>query len=265
MNTNTTKKAFMSSVVNNENDMPYPRVCAHRGFNTIAPENSMPAFGAAVALGAEEIEFDVWSTKDKVLVSCHDSNLERVSNGNGEIYEHTYEELLKLDFGIKFGEKFKGLKIPTFEEILQKFAGRVIMNIHVKIWDADFKDPMIEEIVSLIKKYDAEKHIYFMTTNDKIIKKVMEYAPEIKCCVGWDGNQDPLSMIERAINLKASKIQLFKPYFNQETVDKAHENGIICNVFWSDDIAETKDFLNMGIDTILTNDYNLISQVVNRK
>ena len=38
--------------------MPYPRTCAHRGFNTIAPENTMPAFGAAVALGAEEIEFD---------------------------------------------------------------------------------------------------------------------------------------------------------------------------------------------------------------
>ena len=104
-----------------------------------------------------------------------------------------------------------------------------------------------------------------MTTNDKIIKRVMEYAPELKCCVGWDGNQDPLSMVERAIKLKASKIQLFKPYFNQETIDKAHKNGIICNVFWSDDATETKKFLDMGIDTILTNDYNLISQVVNKK
>ena len=44
--------------------MPYPRVCAHRGFNTIAPENSLPAYGAAVAMGAEEIEFDLWFTKD---------------------------------------------------------------------------------------------------------------------------------------------------------------------------------------------------------
>ena len=253
-----------ASVVSNENDMPYPRVCAHRGFNTIAPENSMPAFGAAVAMGAEEIEFDVWSTKDKVLVSCHDCDLERVSNGSGKIYEHTYEELLGLDFGIKFGEKFKNLKIPTFEEILQKFAGRVIMNIHVKIWDANFEDPMIEKIVSLIKKYDAEKHIYFMTNNDKMIKRVMEYAPELKCCVGWNGNKEPLSMVDRAINLGVKKIQLYKPYFNQETVDKAHENGIICNVFKSDDTEETKKFLSMGIDTILTNDYNLISQVVNK-
>jgi predicted amidohydrolase len=78
-----------ASVVPFDNVMKYPRLCAHRGFNTVAPENSMPAFGAAVALGAEEIEFDIWSTKDRVLVSCHDSTLDRVSDGCGEIYEHT--------------------------------------------------------------------------------------------------------------------------------------------------------------------------------
>ncbi len=251
-----------AGIVQFENDMPYPRICAHRGFNTVAPENSMPAFGAAVALGAEEIEFDVWSTKDKVLVSCHDDTLDRVSNGSGKIYEHTYEELLELDFGIKHGEKFRNLRIPTFEEILQRFAGRVIMNIHVKIWDYDFDEPMIEEIVALVRKYDVAKHIYFMTTNDTIIKKVMAYAPELKCCVGWDGNEEPLSMVERAVKLGAKKIQLFKPYFNQETVIEAHKNGIICNVFWSDDAEEAKKYLDMGIDTILTNDYHTISQII---
>ena len=253
-----------ASMVRSEKDMPYPRICAHRGFNTIAPENSMAAFGAAVAMGAEEIEFDIWSTKDKVLVSCHDSTLDRVSDGSGKIYEHTYGELLKLDFGFKQGKAFKNTKIPTFEEILQKFSGRVIMNIHVKIWDQNFEDPMIEEIVSLIRKYDAAKHIYFMTSSDAIIQKVMEYAPDLKCCVGWDRDEEPLSMVERAIKLGAKKIQLYKPYFNQETVDKAHENGIICNVFWADDVEEAKRYLDMGIDTILTNDYNNISQLIKR-
>ena len=253
-----------ASVVLTEEEMPYPRICAHRGFNTVAPENTLPAFGAAVALGAEEIEFDIWSTKDKVLVSCHDYTLDRVSDGSGLIYEHTYEELLKLDFGIKHDEKYKDLKICTFEEILQKFAGRVIMNIHVKIWDLEFDEPMIEEIVALVRKYDAAKHVYFMTASDNIIKKVMEYAPDIKCCVGWDENKDTLSMVKRAIKLGAKKIQLFKPYFNKETIDLAHKNGIICNVFWSDDLEEAKNYLEMGIDTILTNDYHNISQVIKK-
>ena len=48
-------------------------------------------------------------------------------------------------------------------------------------------------------------------------------------------------------------------------VDKAHENGIICNVFWSDDPEETKNFLDMGVDVILTNDYHNISTIVNER
>ncbi len=46
-------------MVTTDREMPYPRICAHRGFGTIAPENSMPAFGAAVSMGAEEIELDL--------------------------------------------------------------------------------------------------------------------------------------------------------------------------------------------------------------
>ncbi|MBE6667656.1 MAG: hypothetical protein E7607_05060 [Ruminococcaceae bacterium] len=253
-----------ASVVPFDQVMKYPRICAHRGFNTVAPENSMPAFGAAVALGAEEIEFDLWSTKDGVIVSCHDSTLDRVSNGTGKIYDHTYAELLELDFGAKYGEKFAGLKIPTFEEILQKFAGRVIMNIHVKIWDHEFECDMLEEIVALIRKYDCSQHVYFMTSSDKMIRRAMEYASDIRCCVGWDGNKDPMSMVERAIKLGAYKIQLFKPYFTEETVKKAHEHGILCNVFFADDPQEARKYREMGIDTILTNDYLNISNTLKK-
>lgn len=254
-----------TSIVLGEKQMPYPRICAHRGFNTIAPENSMPAWGAAVGMGAEEIEFDIWSTKDGVLVSCHDDTLERVSTGVGKIYEKTYAELLELDFGIKHGEKFAGMKIPTFEEILKRFAGQVIMNIHVKIWDCHQPENKLEEIVGLIRKYDAQKHVYFMTNNDEMLAKSMAYAPDIDVCVGWDGNtEDKMSMVHRAIKLGAKKIQLYKPYFDEFTVMKAHENNIICNVFWSDDIEEAKKYLDMGIDTILTNDYHLISQILKK-
>ncbi len=251
-----------ASVVPFDRVMSYPRLCAHRGFSTVAPENSLPAFGAAVALGAEEIELDLWSTKDGVLVSCHDSTLDRVSDGSGKIYEHTYAELLQLDFGVKHGERFRGLKIPTFEEILQKFAGRVIINLHVKIWDKNFEDSKMEEIVGLIRKYDCEQHVYFMTTSDEMIRRVREYAPDMRVCVGWDGNKEPLSIVDRAIALGAHKVQLFKPYFNQESVDKAHAHGILCNVFWADDPEEARRYFEMGIDTVLTNDYLTVYNAV---
>ncbi|MGI6538224.1 MAG: glycerophosphodiester phosphodiesterase [Caldicoprobacterales bacterium] len=247
-----------SAICLDDNNMPYPRLCAHRGFNTIAPENSMPAFGAAVALGASEIEFDLWATKDRELVSLHDSTIDRVSDGSGYVWNYTYDELLQFDFGFKTSEKFKGLKIVKFEDILKKFSCHVIMNIHVKIWDVDFEDNMIDEIVKLIKKYDCEKHVYFMTSNDKILKILKRSVPQINICVGHDSAR-PYEIVNRAIEIGAQKVQFIKPYFNQEMIDKAHKNGIRCNIFWADDVLEAKQFLEMGIDTLLTNDYQNIS------
>ena len=246
-------------------ELGYPRVCAHRGFSVIAPEISMPAFGAAIALGAEEIEFDLWPTADGEIVSCHDRELERVSTGTGLITDHTLEELKTYDFGIKFGEKFKGLRIVTFEEILRKFSRQVIMNIHVKptSYSEPYPEETMKKIVAMVREYGCEKHAYFMLETDIQIRQFKAYAPDIPVCVGHLGDR-PWAIVDRAIELGCEKVQLFKPYFNQEMIDKAHENGIICNVFWSDDPDETKKFLDMGIDTILTNDYNLVSQVVER-
>ncbi len=250
-----------ASVVLSEKDMQYPRICAHRGFSTIAPENSMVSFGAAIALGAEEIEFDLWYTKDGEVVSCHDSTLDRVSTGTGKIYEHTYEELTQLDFGVKFSEKFKGLKIVRFEDILKKFSCQTIMNIHVKPFGESYNTEIIEKIVNLIRKYDATKHVYFMIEKDSDVALFKKYAPEIPVCMGHDF-KNQWAIVDRAIKVGAQKVQFFKPYFSQEMIDKAHEHGIICNMFYADDLDEARRYLDMGIDTILTNDYNLISQVI---
>ncbi len=251
-----------SAIVKNDKQMPYPRVCAHRGFNSVAPENSMPAFGAAVAMGAEEIEFDLWVTKDGEIVSSHDDCLDRVSTGKGKIYDYTYEELLQYDFGVKHNEKFKGLKILKFEEILKKLACHTIMNIHIKTISntCEYDRDTLKKIIALIDKYDCRKYVYFMSGNDNFLRLAKEIAPDIVCCVG--GGDAPWEMVERAIKYGCEKIQLFKPYFNQEMIDKAHANGIVCNVFWSDDEKETEEFINMGIDTILTNDYNIIAKTV---
>ncbi len=251
-----------SAIVKHDSLMPYPRICAHRGFNTIAPENSMAAFGAAVAMGAEEIEFDLWFTKDGEIVSCHDDTLDRVSNGTGKIYEHTYAELQGLDFGSKFSEKFKGIKILKFEEILKKFACHTVMNIHIKSIStpAFSKEDALKKLALIIKKYDCEKYVYFMSGDDSFHDLASKTVPHITRCMG--GGDTPWEIVDRAIKYGCQKVQLFKPCFNQQMIDKAHANGIICNVFWSDDQEEAKKFLKMGIDTILTNDYNLISQII---
>lgn len=248
-----------STVVAFDKYMQYPRVCAHRGFNTIAPENSLPAFGAAIAMGADEIEFDIWPTKDGEIVSCHDATLDRVSNGTGKVYEHTLAELLELDFGVKFGETFKGLKIPTFEDILKKLGGQTVMNVHIKPLGEHYDPEIMKKIVDLVRKYDCARHVYFMIEKDDDVALFKSYAPEIAICLGHDRNR-PWDLVDRAIEVGADKIQLFCEYINKEMIDKAHANGIICNYFYCDNPDEAQKFRDWGVDTLLTNDYHLVSK-----
>ncbi len=249
--------------------MPYPRVCAHRGFNTIAPENTMPAFAAAIALGADEIEFDLWSTKDGELVTAHDPKLERVSNGEGYIGYRTLSELKALDFGSKFSEKLRGLQLPTFEEILEQFAGRVIMNIHVKIWDAlddpeNDINPRYGQIASLVKKYDCEKHVYFMTTHTESLLEMRKLLPGASYCQGSrSGQEGNAKMVELAIEHGFDKVQfVFWRPFDKEMIDRAHANGIKCNYCQADEGEEAIKHLEMGIDTIMTNDFHLVRESI---
>ena len=249
-----------SAIVRNNTVMPYPRTCAHRGFNAILPENSMAAFGAAVAMGAEEIEFDLWFTKDGVPVVLHDPTLERVSNGTGNVWDYTADELRALDFG-GGNEALSGISLPTFEEVLKKFSSHVIMNIHLKT--AGSTHECLDSVVALIHKYDCEKYVYFMSGEDEILARLQKDYPKIPRCAGA-GNA-PWEIVMRAVRYGCERVQLFAPYFNQEMIDEAHKNNLICNVFFADDKETANKYLDMGIDVILTNNYHRISNVVKQR
>ena len=249
-----------SAIIPGFKDAPAKRLCAHRGFSTVAPENSLPAFGSAVALGAAEIEFDLWWTKDGEIVSIHDATLDRVSDGKGKVYEHTYEELQRFDFGSKKGKHFAGLKILRFEEILRKLSCHTLMNIHMKDIGKEWEEEHVKKVIRLIEAFDAQNHVYFMTSCGPLQDQLAKLAPDIPRCMG-NGRHDMgrPDIVDRAIAHKCQMVQLFKPYFDQSTIDRAHAAGLRVNVFWSDDPAEAKRFLDMGVDTILTNDYLLIA------
>ena len=94
---------------------------AHKGVSTENPENTMPAFAAAVQQGYNIIELDTAVTKDLHVVLLHDNTINRTArHENGDhiadtvnIHDITYEEALRYDFGLWFSPKFKGTKTPT--------------------------------------------------------------------------------------------------------------------------------------------------------
>ena len=199
---------------------------------------------------------DIRFTKDGVPVVAHDSALERVSNGVGFIEEKSFAELRALDFGCRFGERYAGVKIATFEEVLAKFARHAVINLHLKTAEVDgcseFPKEKMELIVALLDKYDQQDHVYFMG-DYTVMESAIKYAPHIPRCMG--AFPDPFEIVDRAIKYQCKKVQFFTPHYTQEMIDKARANGIICNLYFCDDPSKVADHFRAGIDTILTNDF----------
>src|ERR1700679_230574 len=101
-----------------QNQPPTRRIVAisHRGEHLHHPENTIPAFEEAIRVGADFIEVDVRTTADGKLVLSHDSSVNRCTNGTGEVRDMTFEQIERLDAGIKSTPEFAGTRIPTFDE-----------------------------------------------------------------------------------------------------------------------------------------------------
>src|ERR1044071_6548268 len=100
-------------------------VISHRGEHLQHPENTMPAYRAAVEADADFIETDVRTTSDGKLVIMHDASVDRCTNGQGEVAAMTFDEIRKLDAGAKVGGAFRGTMVPTFDEVLEFAHGKI--------------------------------------------------------------------------------------------------------------------------------------------
>lgn len=142
------------------------QVFAHRGARSIAPENTLPAFEQALEMGVDGIELDVQLSRDAQLVVVHDFTLERTTNGQGKIRDHTADELAQLDAGSHFSpppisdfrfrisdfgmvlesvirnpkSAFRNPKwsvgVPTLAQVLDLVGDRCRLNIEIKTTDA---------------------------------------------------------------------------------------------------------------------------------
>src|SRR5438552_14654033 len=97
-----------------------PRLFAHRGASGEAPENTLAAFRRAAEVGVSYAELDVHVTRDGHIVVIHDETVERTTNGEGRVQEHTLAELQRLDAGYWFSAdrqqfpfRAAGVRVPT--------------------------------------------------------------------------------------------------------------------------------------------------------
>lgn len=112
---------------------PYPRIVAHRGGGSLAPENTLAAIDMGAKYGHTMIEFDAKLAQDGEIFLLHDDTLNRTSNGWGVAGELSWNKLHELDAGGWFSAAFKGEKLPTLAEVAQRCTQHNMMaNIEIK-------------------------------------------------------------------------------------------------------------------------------------
>lgn len=94
----------------------YPRIIAHRGGGTLAPENTLAAIRLAAGLGFRGVEFDVMLAGDGTPILIHDETLERTTDGRGEVARLPYAALAHLDAGSWAGSAWHGERIPRLAD-----------------------------------------------------------------------------------------------------------------------------------------------------
>ena len=142
------------------------KFCAHRGLSGRMPENTLPAFAAAYALGADEIELDIRLTRDEKLIVSHDNTLERISNGTGKLCDHTLDELLQLNIGVKHDWV---VPFCTAEDVFRLLGGKIVFNMHLK--EHGEEGYLIRELVKLADYFGVSVDYLLERTDNPELKR----------------------------------------------------------------------------------------------
>lgn len=165
-------------------------IYAHRGSSLKYPENTMLAFEKAILAGANGLELDVQLTLDKKVIIFHDWRLDRIFNKRGKISNYTFEEIKKWDAGIWKGKKFKGLTIPSLEELLAFAAKRKIaVNIELKNFFSGING-LEQQVIRLIRKYNVMDQTVISTFNPLSLQIIYEVEPAISLALLYFGHLD---------------------------------------------------------------------------
>lgn len=227
---------------------------AHRGASGYAPENTIAAYDLAVDMKADYIEIDVQRSKDGELVSIHDNTVNRTTDGTGKVRDLTFEQLRALDAGSWKGEQFAGEQIPTFDEILDRYHGKVGILIELK--SPELYPGIEEQVTEAIKERNLDKpqnkKIILQSFNFESMKKMNQLLPKVPIGVLTSNRADTTPDALQEFSTYADWFNPSYGILTKELVDQVHSLDMQIGS-WTVRSREAADFLfEMKVDAIIS-------------
>jgi glycerophosphoryl diester phosphodiesterase len=232
--------------------MPRVLVIAHRGDSRAAPENTLPAFRAAVRLGVDMVELDYLHSADGVPVAFHDDQLDRLTNAcavwGGQkipLATKTLAELKNLDAGSWFSPRFAGTTIPTLEEAVDAILAGSLPLVERKAGDA-------ATFVELVERKKYLTRLAVMAFDWEFLADCRRRSPRLM--LGALGEKELTArQLDEVQALGASFIGWNNEHLSKAYVDAIHERGLRAWVWTVDDERRAAELIDWGIDAITSN------------
>jgi len=233
-------------------DWPYPRIFAHRGGGTLAPENTLTAFRLGQSLAYRAHEFDVKLSKDRVAVVLHDATLERTTNGHGRAADFDYAELARLDAGAWHSPEFAGERVPTFEAAARVLRSRETMaNVEIKPTPGEERETGRRVAEEAARLWSGAKVPPLLSSfSFEALMAAKEAAPGLPR--GWlsrlitEEDWPRLEMLE-AVSIHTNHTRLHVP-----DVARLKAAGYRVMVYTVNEVETARGLFDLGVDGIFT-------------
>jgi glycerophosphoryl diester phosphodiesterase len=232
--------------------MHRPQIFAHRGARRVAPENTLPAFAAALDMGADGIELDVHRTADGRLVVIHDFFVDKTTSGQGEVAQMAYDDIARLDAGSHFAPCFAGTPVPTLAEVLDLVDNRCRINIEIKSLDLYGSDAS-DGVAAMIRYRNLYEQVIVSSFNPITLVKLRHLDPRIALGMLY-GDEMPayFRQVWAGPPIRPEAQHPHHHLVNEEYLAWARSIGAQVNTWTVNDGAEAQRLATLGVTTLIT-------------
>jgi glycerophosphoryl diester phosphodiesterase len=234
-----------------------PLVIAHRGDSARRPENTLASFASALEVGAEIVEFDVQLTRDHHVVVLHDPAVDRTTDGTGLVRDLTLAELRRLSAGYpaRFGDTYRGERIPTLAEVLGLIRDRAIGMIEIKhdSVTADAEGGVEAHTLAEVRKAGMEKQVAFISFSRVALVRCRDLAPEIVRGHLFARGEEAGEVLAGAREVASTLVMPEKSMLSVDLRDRAREAGVKVATWVIDEPAELAALAHLDLYGIGSN------------
>jgi glycerophosphoryl diester phosphodiesterase len=234
-------------------------VVAHRGDSAHEAENTLEAFDAAVALGADAVEYDVRVAADGTAIVMHDPGVERTTDGTGLVRDLTLTELKRLRIRTADGG---ATEVPTLEETLAHLSGRVAIDVEIKNlpgepgFDGE-RELALEATLRALDRTGFSGPVLLSSFNPLTLARSRVLAPELPTGLLTTEEVEAPAALAYAVGEGHPWILPFAGTVlaaGEGFAERARGSGVSVGVWIIDDPATALTLWGAGVTAVATND-----------